>query len=673
MGISLLMDDQQSQSEQSTPGWQLSQSWLEPRLVVVTALAIILSLLSERLGAPEWLTLVFNITSYVAGGFYGAKTAIESLRERTIDVDMLMVLAALGAASIGQWHEGAILLFLFSLSNVLQDYAIGRSRQAIKSLLKLYPEEAKVRRGDKVEVVPASQIEVDEVVLIEPGERIPVDGVIVQGRSALDEASITGESMPVEKSRGEQVFAGTLNQQGVLDVRATQPPTNTALARIIKMVEEAQDTKAPTERFLERFEQVYATFIIVAILLFISVPPLLSWVDDFTAHFYLAMVLMTVASPCALVISTPAAFISAIAAAARSGVLFKGGAYIEQMAGIKAITFDKTGTLTIGEPQVTDVVSCCELCEDELLTVAATVEVRSEHPLAKAIVAEAEQRNLHLGVVQDFEAVTGMGVLSKVDGRVVRLGSIRYLREKNPLPPQLEEAYIALEQQGKTVIGVVREGQCDQCGGCDFGRTDCDWMGILALADQMRPEAKQVIADLKAAGIEQVAMLTGDNERVAQHIASQLGIDAVYAGLLPEDKVRVLQEIQSQVGPTAMVGDGVNDAPALAIASVGIAMGAAGTDVALETADVVLMGDKLELIEHAIKLSKKARRVVWQNIAFSIAVIVMLIAGALFISLPLPLGVLGHEGSTVIVVLNGLIALLLWPELQRRRAERIAE
>ena len=658
----------QAQHGQST--W-LTQAWLEPRLVFVTGLAIVLSVMSETLGALAWLVLIFNITSYIAGGFFGAKTAVKSLLERRIDVDMLMVLAALGAATIGQWHEGAILLFLFSLSNVLQEYAIGRSRQAIKSLLKLYPEEAKVRRGNGVVTVQASEIQVGEVVLLEPGERIPVDGVVLKGRSAIDEASITGESMPVEKSVGDHVFAGTLNQQGVLDIEATQAASNTTLAKIIKMVEEAQDAKAPTERFLERFEQVYATFIIVAILLFIIVPPALGLVDDFQPHFYLAMVLMTVASPCALVISTPAAFISAIAAAARGGVLFKGGAYIEHLASIKAVTFDKTGTLTVGKPEVTDIVSCCELHEDHLLTVAATVEARSEHPLAKAVVAQAEKRNLSLGDVQDFEAVIGLGVVSQVDGRVVRLGSIKYLEKRNPMPPPLAEAFGRLEMQGKTVIGVVREGECEECGACEFGQSECDWMGIIALADQLRPEAKMVIHNLKQHGIERIAMLTGDNPRVAHTIAHELDIDLVYAGLMPEDKVKVLQQIQDEIGPVAMVGDGVNDAPALATATVGIAMGAAGTDVALETADLVLMGDKLELIDYAIKLSKKARRVVWQNIAFSIAVIIMLIAGALVISLPLPLGVLGHEGSTVIVVLNGLIALLVWPAIKRRRTGRI--
>lgn len=672
--MSAILETQKAQTnnQPQTQGesTRMTLAWLEPRLVVVTVVALALSVLGERLNAPDGVVLVLNIISYVAGGFFGAKTAIESLMQRRIDVDMLMVLAALGAAAINQWHEGAMLLFLFSLSNVLQDYAIGRSRQAIKSLMKLYPEEARVQRGDSVVTVPASQIQVGEIVLIEPGERIPVDGVVRKGRSAIDESSITGESMPVEKTVGEHVFAGTLNQQGALDVEATQPASNTTLARIIKLVEEAQDSKAPTERFLERFEQVYATFIIVAVLAFIIVPPALGMVQNFEAHFYLAMVLMTVASPCALVISTPASFISAIAAAARGGVLFKGGAYIEQMAEIKAIAFDKTGTLTLGKPEVTDVVSCCELGESELLTLAATVEARSEHPLAKAVVAEAERRGFTIGEVQSFEAVTGMGVLSQVDDREVRVGSIKYLTERNPMPPQLEEAFGRLEAQGKTVIGVVREGQCEDCGACDYVRAECDWMGLIALADQVRPEAKVVITGLKQAGIRQIAMLTGDNPRVAHTLAHELGIDRVYAGLLPEDKVRILTEIQDEIGPMAMVGDGVNDAPALASAAVGIAMGAAGTDVALETADVVLMGDKLELIEYAIRLSKKARRVVWQNITFSLAVIVMLIAGALFIQLPLPLGVLGHEGSTVIVVLNGLIALLLWPEIRRRAGRR---
>ncbi len=642
------------------PVW-LTQAWLEPRFVVITLAAILLSIAAERIGAPDFVIALLGVIAFIAGGVYGLKGAVESLRERKLDVDLLMILAALGAAVVGEWRDGALLLFLFSLSNVLQDYAIGRSRQAIRSLLKLYPSEAKVRRGDTVQIIKAEAIRVGDLVLIDPGARIPTDGIIRAGHSFIDQSPITGESMPVEKNVGDKVFAGTLNGQGALDVEATQPASDTVLARIIKLVEEAQDSKAPTERFLETFEQVYATLIIVGVILFIIIPPALG-LTDFASNFYRAMVLMTVASPCALVISTPAAFISAIASAARGGVLFKGGAYLEALASIKAVAFDKTGTLTQGKPEVTDVVTGCELCEDDLLATAAAVESRSEHPLAHAIVVAAAKRQLALPTVSEFEALPGRGIESKVDHQEVRLGSIPFLTQQSPLPASLATDYARLESEGKTVIGVVRDGQCVNCGACE-GRAD--WMGLIALADVIRPEAKAVIDQLHSMGVE-VAMLTGDNERVARNIAAQLGIDQVHANLMPEDKVKAIQQIEATVGAAAMVGDGVNDAPALATAAVGIAMGAAGTDVAMETADLVLMGDRLELIAFAIQLSKQARRVVWRNLTFAVAVIVCLILSAFLINLPLPFGVLGHEGSTVIVVVYSLVMLLLIPEYQRR-------
>ncbi|MDX2138152.1 MAG: heavy metal translocating P-type ATPase [Chloroflexota bacterium] len=665
---------QNEQSQPQRPRWQ-TQAWLEPRLVVVTALALAGSLIAEQAGAPDWLILALNIASYVAGGFFGAKGAIESLfNDRRVDVDMLMVLAALGAASIDQWHEGAILLFLFSLSNVLQDYAIGRSRQAIKSLMKLYPNEAKVRRDGQVQTLKLDAIRPGDIVLIEPGERIPVDGVIADGRSAVDESPITGESMPVDKLPGAKVFAGTLNKQGALDVRATGAAHDTVLARVIKMVEEAQDTKAPTERFLDKFEQYYAIFILAGVALFIVIPPALFSVD-FASNFYRAMVLMTVASPCALVISTPASFISAIASAARGGVLFKGGAYLEALASVKAVAFDKTGTLTKGKPALTDAIPAENVSETELLRIAAATEMRSEHPLAKAVVAAASARGIEVPEPTEFEAVMGRGVRAVVDGAAVHVGSPAYMLETltpspspsgrgempspqtlfpkgEGLPAALEAARHELETAGKTVM-LVRRGDA--------------WMGMIALADEVRAEAKAVIERLHKAGVT-VAMLTGDNPRVAHTVAAALGVDKVYAGLMPADKVTVIREIEKQYGAVAMVGDGVNDAPALATASIGMAMGAAGTDVAMETADLVLMGDRLELIPYAIQMSKKARRVVWQNITFSLLVIVVLIISTFVISLPLPLGVLGHEGSTVIVVLNGLIQLLLLPEVARRRA-----
>lgn len=625
------------------------EDWLAPRLVLITLAAIVLSWLGEGAGMSAAALLALNITSYISGGFYGVKSAIESLRQGEIDVDMLMVLAALGAAFVGEWHEGAMLLFLFSLSNVLQDYAIGRSRQAIQSLFTLYPEEAKVRRGGQVLALKISDIKIGDTVLIEPGERIPVDGSVITGSSSIDESPITGESIPVDKSVGDAVFAGTLNKQGILDVRATHAAEQTTLSRIIKMVEEAQDSKAPTERFLERFEQAYAKLIIASVSLFIVLPPLLG-LSDFQSNFYRAMVLMTVASPCALVISVPSAFISAIAAAARGGVLFKGGAYLEQLAAIKAIAFDKTGTLTVGQPQLTDVIAFKGVAEADLIRTAAAVEARSEHPLAKAIVDYARQSRLSYERPDDFMAQPGRGVRARLNGQDVQVGRISQLQEQVSVPASLADEQMRLEQAGKTVIGVVRDHR---------------WLGLIALADEVRGESAMMVKALKEHGIAAV-MLTGDNQRAADSIAKQVGIDRVYAELLPDDKANILRELQQAHGAVAMVGDGVNDAPALAVAQVGIAMGAAGTDVALETADVVLMADKIERLTDAIQLSQRAKRVVWQNIIFSLAVIAILILGVFAVNLPLPLGVLGHEGSTVIVVLNGLVSLLLLPEMRRR-------
>lgn len=641
------------------PVW-FSKEWLEPRFVVITLVSLIAAGLLERAEVAAVIPNILYLIAYITGGTFGL---IEVLRSLTIlkdaenagakphlNVDLIMILAALGAASIGQPAEGALLLFLFSLSNVLQDYAIGRSRQAIKGLMKLYPSDARVKRSGKTVTVPLDAIRVGDLLLIEPGERIPVDGEIAAGRSTVDQAPITGESMPVEKQPGDTVFAGTLNQQGALDVIARQPAHDTVLSRIIRLVEEAQDAKAPTERFLERFEQIYAAIILVGVGLFIVIPPLLN-LTDFQSNFYRAMVLMTVASPCALVISTPASFIAAIAAGARRGVLFKGGAYLEALAGIKAIAFDKTGTLTSGKPSVTDVIAAYGISETDLLSAAAAAESRSEHPLAKAIIRYTHERGITPAAVTAFEAVAGRGVTAETADSEIRVGSAAYILENGvTLSPELAASREQLESDGKTLMFVERNTHV---------------IGMIALADQLRPEAAQMIADLHKLGI-QVAMLTGDNQRVANAIAAQVGIDRVHAELMPQDKVSAVQAIQREIGAVAMIGDGVNDAPALATAEVGIAMGAAGTDVALETADLVLMGDRLELIPFAIGLSKKARRVVWQNISFALLVIAVLILSTFAIDLPLPIGVLGHEGSTVIVVLNGLIALLIAPEIARR-------
>ncbi|MYD09125.1 MAG: cadmium-translocating P-type ATPase [Chloroflexi bacterium] len=637
---------------ESSTAWR-SQSWLAPRLVVLTLIAIALSLVAERAGSDAALIFAVNAVAYAAGGFYGAKTAIESLLAGKIDIDMLMVLAALGAAAIGQWHEGAILLFLFSLSNVLQDYAIGRSRNAIRGLFALYPEVAKVKRGGQILKLKISEIVIGDTVLIEPAERIPVDGVVLAGQSAVDESPVNGESMPADKGAGDPVFAGTLNGPGILDVRARKTAEQTTLSRIIALVEEAQDSKAPTERFLDAFEQRYAKLVLLVVALLIFIPPTLD-ISDFQSNFYRAMVLMTVASPCALVISVPSAIISAIASAARDGVLFKGGASLEQLAAVRVFAFDKTGTLTRGEPRVSDIVCAAGVSEPELLTYAASAEARSEHPLAKAILRRAQDSALALFEPADFQARPGRGVAALINGRALRVGRVARMTDCPTAPDTLSARQRELEAEGKTVVAVLR---------------DQEWLGLIALADQKRPDAAPLIRALAGRSVVTV-MLTGDNQRVADSIAGQVGIGRVYAGLLPDEKASIIARLRREFGPVAMVGDGINDAPALASADIGIAMGGAGTDIALETADVVLMGDRLERIVDAWRLSARARRVVKQNIAFSLAVISLLTLGVFAVDLPLPLGVLGHEGSTVIVVMNGLLSLLALPELRRRQLAR---
>ena len=614
---------------------------MEPALVGVTLVALLAGVAARSLGAAPWLETLFAVIAYVAGGYFGLIAGLRSLRELEINVDILMLLAAGGAAIIGSWPEGATLLFLFSLSNVLQSYALGRSRQAIRKLLDLRPATAHViRGGDEVEVL-VETLAVGETVIIRPGENIPVDGIVTSGESLVDQASITGESVPVEKVTGNQVFAGTVNQHGALEVEVSKRAQDTTLAKIIRLVEEAQEEKAPTQRFLDRFEQYYAMAVIAGVALIIAIPVLVLG-QPFEPTFYRGMVLLVVASPCALVISTPASILSAIADGARKGILFKGGAHLENAATVKVVAFDKTGTLTVGKPRVTDVIPADGYTEADVLALAAAVEARSEHPLAEACVVEAEARELALPATSDFQAYPGMGVRAEVDGHNVLVGSRRMMqREGITVKGEFEEHIRRLEGEGKTVL-LVHNDTC---------------IGAIGVADRVRPQAVETVKALKQAGVERVAMLTGDNERVANGIAAQLGVDEVHAALMPEDKVTVVRDLREQYGAVAMVGDGVNDAPALATASIGIAMGAAGTDVALETADVVLMADDLSKLPYVLRLSKKARRIVWQNIAFSLAVIVLLIMGTFGVfgeTLPLPLGVVGHEGSTVLVVLNGL-------------------
>ncbi len=632
-----------------------ASSW-EVRLVCLTLLALLASIFSERAAAPLSLITAFNLTAYAAGGYFGTRTALQQLRQGEIDIDLLMLLAAVGAALIGEWHEGAILLFLFSLSNVLQEFVIQRNRGAIRDLYQLYPEECTIVHAGQAKLIPIREVNIGDRILIHPGERIPVDGRIVTGTSSLDESTLTGESLPVDKGVADPVFAGTLNLQGALEIRAEQLASDSTLARIVQLVEEAQDRKAPTQRLIETFGKRYSTTVLIFVLAWLIFPPLI-WGVDFRNNFYRGMVLLIVACPCALVISTPVAYLSAITGAARRGLLFKGGAFLETLARLRAVAFDKTGTLTQGQPIVTDVHSVADISQSELLQLAAQIESRSEHPLAKALLRAASAQKLALDsseALHDFVNEPGLGVRARLGEHSYRIGRVPHLADLLPIAESLSATYDSFCAAGKTVVGVVQLHPAQR------------WLGLIAFADPLREDADRVVQALHDRKI-QVAMFTGDHEIVAQRIAQPLGIAEVHSGLLPGEKVDRLQQLAERQAALAMIGEGVNDAPALAHAPVGIALGGAGSDIALDSADVILMGNRLSLIIDALEISQRACRVVTQNIIFSLTGIALLIAGVFLINLPLPLGVLAHEGSTIIVCLNALISLLLVPEIRRKR------
>ena len=619
----------------------ISVEKIEVAFTVINALTALTAFIGVGLGWNPTLIFGLYFVSYVTGGWFGVMASIEALKEKTLNVDLLMILAALGAAAIGQPAEGATLLFLFSLSNTLQTYAMDRSRKAIEKLLDLRPAQATVRRGSRLISLPIEQLTLGDLVLVRPGERFPIDGEVISGESDVNQATITGESMPVHKQLNDLVFAGTVNGIGSLEIRVTRLAKDTTLARIVKMVEDAQATKANTQQMLDTFEQKYAIFVLAAAVLLIFVPWLLLG-HAFQPTFYRAMTWLVVASPCALVISTPASILSAIANGARNGVLFKGGVHLEKTATLKVLAFDKTGTLTSGKPALTGLQTFGDMKEDEMLRLVAALESRSEHPLAKAIVQAAHARDLNLPLSMDFRAIPGQGVEGTVDSHHLWIGNERMFFERDVnIPADILTKASAMQEEGQTAMFV-------------YEVKSQKFLGLLGVADTLREDAVEMIKALKAAGIEHVVMLTGDNTKVAAKIAARAGVDEFHADLLPQDKVTVLKSLQKKYGPVAMVGDGVNDAPSLATADIGIAMGGAGTDVAIETADVVLMSDDLRKIPFSINLARQARKVVWQNLTFSLAVIVLLVAGAFGADLALPLGVVGHEGSTVLVVLNGL-------------------
>ncbi|MFA1612588.1 heavy metal translocating P-type ATPase [Halobellus rubicundus] len=619
--------------------------------VGLTLLGMAVGLVTGWLEGPQLLMWAGYGVAYVFGGWYGLKGAIETLRHRAVDIDLLMIVAALGALSIGAPFEGAMLLFLFSLSNTLQHYAIGRSRRAIRSLVEMRPDEAQVLRDGEEVTVPIDDVAVGDVFVVRPGDRIPLDGVVTSGEGTVDQASLTGESVPVPKEPEDEVFGGTINESGSLEIEVTRQAHESAISRLIHMVERAQSEKAPTQRLIDRLEQPYVLGVFGLTIAAIAIPLALG--SEFTSTFYRAMTLMVAASPCAVIISTPAAVLSAIASGGRQGVLFKGGEHVEAAANIDAVAFDKTGTLTRGETQLTDVfvrdgLANESLTADELLSLAASVQARSEHHLARATVSKAEARALDVPDARRFQSEAGKGVRADVDDGTIHIGNRSYVETVledaaiEGLEPGLDRLR-TLEAEGKTSVLVARE----HAGNATV-------LGWLAFTDTVRPGAAEMIEDLRSLGVEHIVMLTGDNERVAQQIADEVGIDEVQAELLPEEKVATIEELVERYENVAMVGDGVNDAPALATATLGIAMGGAGTDVALETADVVLMGDDIGKIPYVLGLGRRTRRTLTVNLAIAFGAIALMVGTILLRGIPLPLAVVGHEGSTVLVSLNGL-------------------
>ncbi|WP_249900790.1 heavy metal translocating P-type ATPase [Paenibacillus sp. PK3_47] len=594
-------------------------------------------------GWSEVISVLLYVISYTLGGWIKAKEGVETLiKERELDVNLLMIAAALGAASIGYWNEGAMLIFIFALSGALESYTMERSTKDISALLALKPATAvRIEQGVMNEV-EIGQLAPGDLLLVRPGELIPADGRVYRGESAVDQSSITGEPLPVDKMAGSEVYAGTVNGEGPLYVEVTTAAENTLFAKIIRMVEEAETEVPDSQRFIKRLESVYARVVVAATAGLIVLPPFLlgwSWSDT----FYKAMVFLVVASPCALVSSIMPAMLSAISKSARKGILFKGGVHLENMAKVSVVAFDKTGTLTEGVPRVTDFIAGPGYNRHELLAASASVEALSRHPLAEAVVRLAEEEGAELRSVQESRAVTGWGIEGQIDGTLWRIGKTNILdeAEAGDAAEELEHWRTLrreFEEAGKTV-SLILEGE--------------RIAGMIALEDTVRPQAADAVRKLQKLGLK-VAMLTGDRAVAANAIAAQTGADYVFAGLLPEDKVTRIQALREQYGQVIMVGDGVNDAPALAAATVGMGMGMKGSGAALEIADVVLMNDNIEEIASTIALARRTQRIVKQNMIFAVTVIAALMISNFVQGIALPFGVVGHEGSTILVILNGL-------------------
>ena len=605
-------------------------------LTLVSGILIVLGYISSLFSNSTGI--YFFALSIAAGGFYVARSGFYSLKSFSLDMNFLMGIAAVGAAAIGEWEEGAMVVFLFSLGNTLQSYTMDKTRNAIKALIDLSPKEAFLKQNGSLTRHPVSEIKIDDVIVVKPGEKISMDGTVITGESSVNESSITGESIPVDKFIGDDVYAGSINERGYLEIKVTKLYKDNTLSKIIHMVEEAQSQKAPSQIFVDKFAQYYTPFVILLAIAVTTVPPLF-FGEPFSPWFYKALVLLVISCPCALVISTPVAIVSAIGSASKNGVLIKGGAFLEEAGALSVIAFDKTGTLTKGHAEVTDIITLDSYSDDEILSAGASIEEKSEHPLARAIVKYAKKKSLRTEKADEFLSHPGKGAQAKIKGETFFIGNLRFINELEiPLNGSLEKIK-DLQLQGKTALIIANKEKV---------------VGLIALADKARDVSKKAMKEIKDVGVKKIVMLTGDNANTAKTIAGELNVDEFEADLLPQDKVKIIKGLMSRYGKVGMVGDGVNDAPALATASVGISMGVAGTDIALETADIALMADDLSKLSYTIKLSRKSLNIIKANIILSLAVKVIFF-GLTFAGLAnLWMAVIADTGTSLVVIANGM-------------------
>ncbi|MFD1205941.1 heavy metal translocating P-type ATPase [Sporosarcina contaminans] len=584
---------------------------------------------------PTVATILYA-TAIIVGGAGMFKTGIQNLFKLDFDMKTLMTIAIIGAAIIGEWQEGAVVVFLFAVSEALEAYSMNKARQSIRQLMDIAPSSAIVKRNDELVELRTEDIRIGDVLIVKPGQKIAMDGVVLSGQSTVNQAPITGESVPVFKQKDDEVFAGTLNEEGALEVTVTKLSGDTTIAKIIHLVEDAQAEKAPSQKFVDKFAKYYTPAIIAIAFLVAVIPPLFG--GEWHEWIYQGLAVLVVGCPCALVISTPVAIVTSIGNAARNGVLIKGGVHLEEMGRIHAIAFDKTGTLTKGYPEVTDFIIEGTKREHTLSAVAA-VESMSQHPLAKAIVKYAKEMGAKRKVAENFQSVTGKGAYAVVDGEATYIGSIQWASELSNIPAVMKDKAEDLQKEGKSVMAVV---------------VDETFRGLIAVTDPLRAESLEVMNRLKQVGIRHTVMLTGDSQHTAEAIAKQAGLTDVRAGLMPEDKLTAIKEMSGKYDKVAMVGDGINDAPALATANVGIAMGGAGTDTALETADIALMADDLHQLPYTMKLSRKTLRIIKENIMFALGLKIV----ALLLIIPgwltLWIAIFADMGATLLVVLNSM-------------------